>query len=812
MPIYICEVCSDRLVDCHLFRLKLLNSKTNLEQDLLADIESKEETVFAIATEIQEENDMNDFSLGVENTCEKDNEFDDSCDYNDSGGNDDDDDEDNNSKVDTYQPSVDNKQYDCDFCGDLFDDREMYVTHLSTSHSEAYKSKIYINERLAAELTCQWCLQQYTNSSNYHRHIRMVHDFKGKFRIKKGGSTKPNIVEISEKRNLLLLKHDRFLGSAADSKLDEELAKELICQWCHQQFTHSSNYHRHLKRMHGFTEKFNIKGRNTMKPNLNPDCSLECSHCGTICESSYALIKHLKSKHGLSKSLAKGSHTSNITDSNVLNEDGDSIDNDNGKNEDSNGENSETTDTNPKKYKCSACFQEFKFSSNCRRHLKNHHGLVGNVKTQDFLYLLDEPTKKYVCDVCAQPFCKRILFIKHFHQNHMAMRMKDLDERCVKKRKCQWCWKQFTSSSNFYRHLRIVHGVVDCLKFRCKDKSDKNYICDKCDKNFINPETFINHFKQVHIKDDNDLFCQICAKYFATKISFQRHARIFHNTICTTSQNLEFNCVKCKCEFSNRQDFIRHLVREHAIPSDHPDNETSEQLVCPICAKPSTNKSNFRRHLRIVHNLDEEVHLIVKPANSEAKKYTCEKCNDKFSKHQEFLKHFYQKHLTISDDALNNLSEDEPTCPGCSITFSTSNRLYRHLKIYHGIKIKGKENNRVIERKRSDYKQKKEKGLVCDICAKVYSSMSNLRRHLYDAHYMLDDASDPKAADEEGDAESVSEKSDLKCTICDRKMSNTSNLYRHLRSIHGLNQAFLYLTDEQRAEMKEKGTSIEEIW
>lgn len=312
---------------------------------------------------------------------------------------------------------------------------------------------------------------------------------------------------------------------------------------------------------------------------------------------------------------------------------------------------------------------------------------------------------QYTCKRCQKSFENPDIFLNHLHTSHPDGASEILKANHSKS----------LIFSNFYGHLRMIRNMQNNLQLKRRtrqNQSIKKYICDECQREFYSADAFLYHFKRIHIQ----------LKYKPSAL-----------------QN------KCVVESQNEND-------------KNPFNS----FICPVCKKNSTTMSNFRRHLRRVHNMDQDVELFVR--SRAIQKYECDVCSTIFHQRNTFEKHFKRNHSTfICDESL------DLRCPTCSLKFSSQNRLNRHLEISHGIisPIESKET---------------QKGIECSICYKVYSTMSNLRKHRYEVHCI----SETLKPNEDRMRQRQSKKMEFNCEMCSKQMSNSSNLYRHLRSIHGI--------------------------
>lgn len=232
------------------------------------------------------------------------------------------------------------------------------------------------------------------------------------------------------------------------------------------------------------------------------------------------------------------------------------------------------------------------------------------------------------------PDCHKKLKGKSYN-NHINYYCKYIKNENIK---CEYCNKTLKNKHIYTRHKNLYHnGTVTCLKCNkilknknvysthklycnTKRKRKRNKVkCSRCKKKFANilahskicgkincrfcKRRFIdihNHYKDVHPTFPK---CNLCDKYFISKINLYFHNRNIHNqgynkcNICNkifntksmldnhrTSHRFKIKCLKCNKMINNRY-YKRHL-RICNI----------KFINCNLCHLKFKNKETFEKH------------------------------------------------------------------------------------------------------------------------------------------------------------------------------------------------------------------------
>ena len=106
--------------------------------------------------------------------------------------------------------------------------------------------------------------------------------------------------------------------------------------------------------------------------------------------------------------------------------------------------------------------------------------------------------------------------------------------------------KAFKSNSVLIEHESSVH-------------SKKRIICKHCNKAFKSYYHLIKHQIAFNLngRDENQLSCSKCGKYFLSQTSLNLHIRTIH------TNPRAFKCDKCDWGFAQKAQLQRHLEKKH---------------------------------------------------------------------------------------------------------------------------------------------------------------------------------------------------------------------------------------------------------
>ena len=215
-------------------------------------------------------------------------------------------------------------------------------------------------------------------------------------------------------------------------------------------------------------------------------------------------------------------------------------------------------------FKCSHCFIDFKSKYLLKRHMESHiepseSPVVNFDIDQQALHGAKGAEGTLFCKVCGKNFLTKNSFEIHVSKHH-----EDRPHRCVD------CNKAFKLKSHLTEHIRIHNRLPD-------------FQCPSCEKAFYTQYKLKRHMR-VHT-GEKPFVCQKCGATFRNSGTLKRHT--------FTHETVTLECLVCGKKLKSMETLVVHN-RTH----------TGEKpYICNICHFSGNDASNFRRHLKIKHNL-----------------------------------------------------------------------------------------------------------------------------------------------------------------------------------------------------------------
>uniref|UniRef100_A0A336LRP8 CSON013834 protein n=1 Tax=Culicoides sonorensis TaxID=179676 RepID=A0A336LRP8_CULSO len=281
-----------------------------------------------------------------------------------------------------------------------------------------------------------------------------------------------------------------------------------------------------------------------------------------------------------------------------------------------------------------------------------------------FRHILDPC--RFKCTICQSGFETKSDLSQHKKKFHPNMNKYT--------RVCQICGR-FVSNANFKSHMLRSHSTDPI--------SVKKYICDLCDKRFIDRDEILKHIEQVHLNLAK-YKCDICSKAFKQNSRLRYHKENLHSDI-----KKEFPCEICGKIFKNSE-----LLNSHKI-----SHSTVYKYKCtfPGCVAEFKHSNSLRMH-QLVHG--------------PRKTYQCEICFKPFT-----------HPIGLKSHKLQHYPEKHHKCGICGKTFIWKADLQRHIEVVH----EGKRFNCPECGAGMSKKKETESSLICTDCKNILKIAYELR-------------------------------------------------------------------------------------
>ncbi|CAB0041351.1 unnamed protein product [Trichogramma brassicae] len=322
------------------------------------------------------------------------------------------------------------------------------------------------------------------------------------------------------------------------------------------------------------------------------------------------------------------------------------------------------------------------------------------------------------------------------------------------KKKCQLCdncGKKLGNKRSLLMHAKTVHEGCKDFAHNSIQEGRKDYACDKCKKKFGSKLNLIRHQKTVH-EGRKYYACDKCEKIFGRKQHLLQHQRAVHEGLKNFAcDSFELEGVHEYVVLCDNEECMRmgECTRPVSSNSTSAIRACRKDYTCDKCEKKFGRKLDLIRHQKTVHEgrkdyacdkckkiFGHKPHLLqhqraVHEGRKDFAYYLCEKCAKRFGHKPHLLQHQRAVHEGRKDFA----------CDRCEKKFTEKKSLTVHIKTVH----------------------EHRKDFTCDRCEKKFGTKSNLFLHQKRVHYR---------------------RKDYSCDNCERKCASKSDLLKHQRMVH----------------------------
>jgi len=312
-------------------------------------------------------------------------------------------------------------------------------------------------------------------------------------------------------------------------------------------------------------------------------------------------------------------------------------------------------------------------------------------------------TKPFECKDCEKRFST-----KYQLKDHRLVQHENPNEF-----QCKVCKKSLRSKQSLNFHLQ-THEENPAKPFKCL----------KCQKSFRLKQQLKLHQMNKH-SDSKHFACDLCQMRFSILMQIRKHIEIH-------KKEKRFKCEVCLKSFAFKNDFNDHMERHAGV-----------KVKCDLCNAEFLTKIALNNHKNYMHS---------------DRSFKCDKC-DYVAKNLKLLRGHQEVHKEWKE-------VDFVECMKCHKKCRNKATLRNHIKQVHSEKqftcdhfncnYVGK-----TKPKLKLHQATHEKKFDCNICEKLFSNKSKLRKHILIKH------EDPDR---------------FKCNVCDKRLNSKHSWRRHFQT------------------------------
>ncbi|XP_053672816.1 zinc finger protein 813-like [Anopheles nili] len=391
--------------------------------------------------------------------------------------------------------------------------------------------------------------------------------------------------------------------------------------------------------------------------------------------------------------------------------------------------------TGEKPYQCKVCMKRFNHQSNLIVHSRIHEKVKKELKCTQCTKVLDNEErlaihmrvhtgeKPYKCSYCDKRFNHKSTVSTHEKSSHIA----------ANSFKCDRCHKTFNQKCQLQYHEKL--------------QDEQTYTCPLCDKVFCYKAGHEEHMYKVHFpktkkshkkrhagdvggesnrivsEGRNKFKCTVCDRRFYYKRALEVHMGVHDATLDVNV--LYFSCNYCPETFTDEGPLQKHeaehvengttdfLQNMKALEqTENPENgQGDDEFRCALCFKRFDDRETLHEHHKThlcqnrdctkcgpVHDEEFQFTNSTYDANEDTRETVCNVCYRVLPSFEQFQTHFHY-----------HTSRVPFYCYHCRIEFNDKRELYAHTKTHSPRELES---------------------YTCEVCAKVFSTKGNFKRHL----------------------------------------------------------------------------------
>ena len=480
--------------------------------------------------------------------------------------------------------------YQCDYCKDIFDNKEEFFKHWKNVHDLKPQAKS------KPTFKCKECFSEFESKANLQTHVQ-DHHVKEVYDVTRDEQTEASLA----KKPKLLLETKKEKGPSSclcpncgtqcdtltnyiSHCLDNHNGV-IICAFCHNHHQDEAQFQLHLNLEHW--EEMN--GRVIPIGEMSKDAIL-CSICkapfGEDKKKYPDLLHHFQIHH-------------------------------------------EDEDTKPdlalndNQPYCLTCVKPFATEFDLSEHFVKAHMVVPEdanyqcsacpFQSKSQLEIQDHISKHnqdqmYPCEHCEINFAGLNFLTRHYIDEHRYLKYYYCDQCDLKFAELPFKNSFEVKNSEIRKHMKEKHGIEDPSV-----KSHKVLKCHHCFQKFTE---YWPYEKHILMHENEESLCPECGKVLKNGLERKAHMRAHE-----VRQSEKYKCDNCDKVFRNKHTLQIHINGSHT---------KAKHYVCDQCGLSTLYKSVLGSHIRRVHKGD--------------KKKICDYCPEAFFDTRDKIKHMQKVH------------------------------------------------------------------------------------------------------------------------------------------------------------------------
>ena len=445
------------------------------------------------------------------------------------------------------------------------------------------------------------------------------------------------------------------------------------------------------------------------------------------------------------------------------------------------------------------------------------------LSNEDIYALISEKNQKDLfCEKCSRYYGDRPHWLRHMRMYHgisirymtsQGQGQKDdaVDVKSLLSSEnednlyCEICMRFYSTNHSWKQHMRNHHRIsfetrtqiplereklsnIENKEEKMSFKEARGHDLDESqgqsdvisnqssseDKNFVDVKSLISK------ENEDNLYCEICAKFYLDKGSWETHMRKIHfisfktRSIKTDIETATKQAQKIQSDNSREKNNLDKKIEDESLISA----ANEQKLFCQMCDKYFTVREGWMKHMRTFHGfsfkkdrVQESTHPLVTKENLD--NLYCPSCDRYYSQRSTWIEHMKKQHRAFKNeekqesDSSNDDMEMLLHCEKCDKCFSNEKAYNDHEAKVHGV---GR-SNEVDEKAKVLISPENRKNLYCVECNRNYSCTDSWRLHMRNLHGMT--FMKPKI-EKPGELNEECEKND---NVCEKKAEIDENLH-----------------------------------